>query len=307
MPIATNPQTGETVFLADDGAWKPAQVAVNPQTKQMMAHDGQSWVDVPAKSKGVLGYIDDAARSIANGMTFGYADEFAAKMDELTGRGGSYEQNVAKERAKDAQIPAAISIPGEIGGAVATTMLAAPFAAATRVGQAVKALPNALKFGTIGAVEGGLSGSGNAVEGERLAGAGKGAAIGAPVGAAAPYVVQGIGKGVTALRNAVNPEANVAADLGRAITRDSDNAASIMARANNASIDRPGVATLADVGGENVRGLVERVAQTPGAGRTQVVPALTQRQQGQAARLSQDLRSLTGTARARTRQLPMSH
>jgi hypothetical protein len=117
MPIATNPQTGETVFLADDGAWKPAQVAVNPQTKQMMAHDGQSWVDVPAKSKGVLGYIDDAARSIANGMTFGYADEFAAKMDELTGRGGSYEQNVAKERAKDAQIPAAISIPGEIGGA----------------------------------------------------------------------------------------------------------------------------------------------------------------------------------------------
>jgi hypothetical protein len=46
-----------------------------------------------------------------------------------------------------------------------------------------------------------------------------------------------------------------------------------------------------------VRGLVERVAQTPGAGRTQVVPALTQRQQGQAARLANDLRSLTGTAR----------
>jgi hypothetical protein len=32
MPIATNPQTGETVFLDTDGAWKPAQTAINPQT-----------------------------------------------------------------------------------------------------------------------------------------------------------------------------------------------------------------------------------------------------------------------------------
>jgi hypothetical protein len=70
-----------------------------------------------------------------------------------------------------------------------------------------------------------------------------------------------------------------------------------MARTNDLSINRPGVVTLADAGGENVRGLVERVAQTPGAGRTQVIPAITSRQQGQAIRLSHDLRSLTGTTR----------
>jgi len=64
---------------------------------------------------------------------------------------------------------------------------------------------------------------------------------------------------------------------------------------NQAQATRPGVATLADVGGENMRGLVERVAQTPGAGRSVVVPALTERQQGQMARISTDLQTLTGT------------
>lgn len=298
MPIATNPQTGEAIFLADDGSWKPAQTAVNPQTKETLAFDGKQWSPLAQKaSKGVLGYVDDAVRSIASGATFGYADEFAAKMDELTGRGGSYEQNVAKERARDADIPAAISVPGEIGGAVASTLLAAPVVAGTRVAQAASALPRVLKFGGIGAVEGGLSGSGNATEGNRVGGAVTGAAIGAPVGAGAPYIVQGVGKTANAVRNAFSPEANVSTDLGRAILRDADDPASLMQRANDLSIDRPGVATLADAGGENVRGLVERVAQTPGAGRTQVVPALTQRQQGQAMRLANDLRSLTGTTR----------
>ena len=68
-----------------------------------------------------------------------------------------------------------------------------------------------------------------------------------------------------------------------------------MQRTQELQATRPGVATLADAGGENVRGLVERIAQTPGAGRTTIVPALTNRQQGQLGRLSSDLQSLTGT------------
>jgi hypothetical protein len=87
----------------------------------------------------------------------------------------------------------------------------------------------------------------------------------------------------------------VSADLGRAIVRDADTPAALAARLAEAQAERPGVATIADVGKENVRGLLERVAQTPGAGRTTVVPALTQRQQGQMGRLSNDLRELTGT------------
>lgn len=302
MPIATNPQTGETLYLADDGAWKPAQVAVNPQTKERLAFDGKQWSPLkssePQQGKGVLGYVDDAVRSVASGATFGYADELAAKMNELTGLGGSYEENVAKERARDAQIPAAIAIPGEIAGAVGSTLLAAPAFAGAKVVQAASALPRYLKFGALGAAEGGLAGSGNATEGNRLSGAAGGAAIGGVVGGAAPYVVQGVGKLASGVRNAVSPEANVAADLSRAIVRDADDPAALLARTQALQAERGGVATLADAGGENVKGLVERVAQTPGAGRTQVVPALTSRQQGQAMRIGNDLRSLTGTSKS---------
>jgi hypothetical protein len=302
MPIATNPQTGETVYLADDGAWKPAQVAVNPQTKERLAFDGKQWSPLKSEqpaSKGVLGYVDDAVRSVASGATFGYADEFAAKADELTGRGGSYAENLAKERARDEQIHPGIAIPGQVLGAVGTTLIGGPALAATKAGQwAAANLPRALNFAGIGAAEGALSGAGNATEGNRTQGAITGGAIGAPVGAIAPSVVQGVGKVAAGVRNAFSPEANVAADLGRAIVRDADEPAALLARSQGMQADRQGVATIADAAGENVKGLVERVAQTPGAGRTTVVPNLTQRQQGQAMRLGNDLKELTGTSKS---------
>jgi hypothetical protein len=219
----------------------------------------------------------------------------AAKMDQLTGRGGTYEQNIAKERARDEQIPNAIAIPGQIGGSIASTLLAAPAVAASRIGAAAASLPQYAKFGALGAAEGALAGSGNAVEGERLGGAGIGAAIGAPIGAAAPSVINAASGAVNRIRAAGSPEANVSADLARAITRDETTPEALTQKLVQAANERPGVVTLADVGGENVRGLVERVAQTPGAGRTQVIPALTQRQQAQATRLTSDLRGLTGT------------
>jgi hypothetical protein len=301
MPVAVNPSTGETVYLSPQGTWEKAQTAVNPQTKEMLAFDGKDWQPVKSNSKGVLGYVDDAVRSLASGITFGYADELAAKMDELTGRGGTYEQNIANERARDEQIPSAISVPGNIAGSVASTVLAAPIAAGARavpaVNAAAQALPTWAKFGALGAAEGGLAGSGNAVEGERLGGAAVGGAIGAPIGAVAPSVVNAGAQAIGKIRAAGSPEANVAADLARAITRDETTPEVLTQKLVSAANERPGVVTLADVGGENVRGLVERVAQTPGAGRTQVVPALTARQQSQAARVTSDLRSLTGTTK----------
>ena len=305
MAIATNPTTGEVVYLADDGQWKPAQKAINPNTHEMLAYDGRDWKPVPA-SKGVMGYIDDAVRSVASGVTFGYADELAAKMDELTGRGGTYEQNVARERARDAQIPAAVRIPGEVAGGIASTVAAAPVAAAAlpgRIAQTLRGLPEVLKYFGLGAAEGALAGAGGATEGERLSGAATGAAVGGAVGAAAPSVVRGVTTVARNVAGAVRPSSGAAADIGRAIARDETTPAALLARQTAAEAERPGVATIADAGGENVRGLVERVAQTPGAGRTQVVPALTSRQEQQADRLVTDLRTLTGTARTATQAI----
>lgn len=309
MAIATNPSTGEVVFLDADGAWKPAKTAINPKTHEMLALDGRDWKPVPV-SKGVFGYIDDAVRSLASGVTFGFADELAGKMDELTGRGGTYEQNVAKERARDAQIPTSIKLPGEVAGAVASTVAGAPIAAGVagaalpaKIAQTLKGLPELLKYLGLGAAEGAVAGAGGATEGERLSGAASGAAVGGAVGAAAPSVVRGVTSAARNVSAAFRPEAGAAADIGRALVRDEDTPAALLARQAAAEAERPGVATVADVGGENVRGLVERVAQTPGAGRTQVIPALTGRQERQADRIVSDLRGLTGTARTATQAI----
>lgn len=118
-------------------------------------------------------------------------------------------------------------------------------------------------------------------------------------GVAAPVSAGGL---VGAVRGAISPQANVAADLARAIQRDGTTPDQLMAslqRARNSGHN----ATLADVGGENIRGIVERIAQTPGAGRTTVQPTLTARQQQQMGRLTQDLATLTGSQRTATQAL----
>lgn len=296
MPIALNDSTGEVSFLDADGAWKPARTAVNPQTKQMLAFDGSTWADVPAKSKGVLGYIDDTVRALASGVTFGYADEIAAKGNELLGK-GSYESNLAAEQARDKAISPAIKIPGEIAGAVGTSVAAAPLTAAGAAATGIAKLPAFLRYIMAGSAGGAAFGSGEAEPGKRLEGAAKGGVVGAAAGATVPYVVGGLVKTGQAMRNAVMPESGAVADLSRAIARDADTPDALAARAAELYATRPSVATLADAGGENVKGLVERVAQTPGAGRTIVVPALTERQQGQMGRIASDIRELTDTHR----------
>lgn len=304
MPIAVNDETGEVLSLSPDGQWQKAKTAVNPRTKEMMAYDGADWKTVPAKSKGILGYIDDAARSIAQGVTFGYADEIGAAVNPAINRAlgmdapETYDAALEQERARDAQIPGAIKYPGEIAGAVGSTVLAAPAVAAGAARAGLTALPKTAQFAGVGAAEGALMGSGQAEEGERLEGAATGAVVGAPVGAAAPHVAGGIAGLFNRIRGAFSPQRNVAADLGRAIVRDKTTPEALGQAAQDVAQTRPGTATLADAGGENVRGLVERVAQTPGAGRTQVVPRLTERQKNQASRLTKDLSTLTGTKRS---------
>ncbi len=298
MPVALNEQTGEAVYLTSDGQWAPAQMAVNPQTKERMAFDGKEWKPLQAPSKGVLGYVDDAARSLASGVTFGYADEIAAKMDELIGR-GNYAQNVERERARDKQIPAAIAIPGEIAGGVAGAVAAAPVAGSAAAVTGLSRLPQTARYILSGGAGGALFGSGQAEEGGRLIGALQGAMIGGPAGYVAPKLMAGAQRLWSGVRNAVSPQANVAADLGRAIERDGATPAALSGRLTQLQQAVP-EATLADVGGENVRGVLERVAQTPGSGRTVVVPRLEQRQQAQMNRLGADLQALTGSHRTAT-------
>jgi hypothetical protein len=125
-----------------------------------------------------------------------------------------------------------------------------------------------------------------------------------PYAEAAGGLIGGVGAAGTvgAVRGAVAPKTNVAADLARAMERDGTTPEQLQQALQRERAMRPN-ATLADVGGENVRGLVERIAQTPGAGRTKVIPALTTQQQQQITRISGDLASLTGTSKTATQAI----
>lgn len=86
-------------------------------------------------------------------------------------------------------------------------------------------------------------------------------------------------------------------DIARALQRDAMTPQDAVTAGQKVAQDRAGMATLADVGGENVQGLVERVSQTPGGGRTELVPMLEKRQVESLDRISNDLKELTGTKR----------
>jgi hypothetical protein len=92
------------------------------------------------------------------------------------------------------------------------------------------------------------------------------------------------------------PENTALAQLSRAAARDGDTLEGIQQRLTELRKIRPN-AVFADAARENVRGLVERIGQTPGAGVAKVAPRFTERQQAQIGRVAEDLRSLTGTSR----------
>lgn len=125
--------------------------------------------------------IDDAVRGVADTLTFGYADEIAAKMDQLTGGGQSgkktYDEALAAQRKRDSEGGGA-RIAGQVAGALlpgagVVGAIRAP-ANATRLGRATAGA------GT-GAVQGALYGSGSA-EDDRLQGAIDGALLGGATG-----------------------------------------------------------------------------------------------------------------------------
>lgn len=241
--------------------------------------------------------LEDVGRSVANGVTFGWADEASAKMDELTGS-GTYEANLAKEHARDKEIPSYISVPGEMTGGALGALATAPVSGPAALASGARALPAWLRGATVGTTTGALYGAGNAAPGQRVEGAAEGGLIGGVAGAVTPPVMSAGARLGSELKGAFKPMTNVGADLGRALERDNltpDQWAANFAQLKNT---RPGVATLADAGGENIKGVLERVAQTPGAGRTIAIPNLTERQRGQMFRVAGDLQELTGSPKA---------
>jgi hypothetical protein len=264
----------------------PFQVSVAPE--QVSTGDA---ADTGLRNLGSLGWNDEAVAYLRSkiGLSPDGQGPAALYSPGLTGN-QIYDKALGIERAhSDAawnEHPYAYATGGAVG--MAPTMVLAPGST----------LP---KMMASGAVLGGVSGAGNATDGNRLAGGAEGAALGAalaPVGKAVATVGGKAYNAVAApvlnrLISGARAPADVAISrIGQRIAQDAGAGGpnlDDMLTAHALTPDKP--LTLLDLAGENVRGLGGRVARAPGEGRSIIAEALNNRDQGAGSRISDDIRA----------------
>lgn len=274
------PQTAPA--SAGEGPWTAYQASA-PQPPETAS----------ARALRALGFVDNVVRQVANGLTFGFMDEGAARMRSLT-EGVPYEQAVTEERQRDADFrrenPVTAGV-AQFAGAVASPVnRVLPFAR----GQAAS-LPGAIGRGMVtGAAGGALAGYGEAEGGaaQQLASTATGAGIGAAAGGLVPAAIAGGAALARGARNAIMGPSSTEAEriLLRDLGRDGVSPAELAARSRAATAaGRP--EAIADLGGENVRQVAQVVGRTPGPGMQMAGDMLRQRGgQAQGERLAQEVR-----------------
>jgi hypothetical protein len=237
-------------------------------------------------------------QGIGRGASFGFSDEISGGIQSMLPYpyGTDYASAVKGVRDRDNQFAEdhpIINTVSEIAGGVMTGIGGSAKLVGTSI--ANKIIPtwnslNNLQKGTIlGGVGGGVGGAGYAPEGETMLGAAKGTALGGGIGAASVPLTAGAGwlgshiaKPFKFIADSVrHPNSQAARKLRRAYDRDNIDVEQIPGM-----IDEMGDgAVIADIGGENVLGLVEGVAKTPGRGKDQILSNLTVRQAAQGPRI----------------------
>lgn len=265
----------------------------------------QAEADLAASNKfSPYGFVDQMSNSalpFVDEITAGVTSPvLAARRAAFDGQpfdvGQAYDDRLAVLRAKrsgyEEENPAQSAAASVIGG-VASVPLAG-------VGKSL--------MGTMGrgAIENGIYGFS---EGEgfddRLTQGG----IGAAFGAAFPLLVEGGRAGVNFVRNSIVPPTGERAlnraqeVIMRALGRDQlsvDDVAARLSRAEELAKQRGLPAqplNMADVAGENTRGIVAGAAAIPSAGKAQAIETLNERMFGQMDRIGDDARRLTGLAK----------
>jgi hypothetical protein len=295
-------------------AWQSAPI-ITPAAKMAQSSLEQPTVSPETQQQGMPWYADPtsagstAIRGVGDGISFGLQDELIAGLDAAVQpwisvpENGSaaptwrqrYDENVSNQRAqlKDGQdLHPYAALAGEVVGGVAPALLTGGASLAVNTtGRAVA------RGAGVGAAYGGAYGFGSAEGevGDRLPGAIQGAVLGGLVGGAVPAVI-GAAKGV---KNAISsPEVRAQAQLNRALDRDNLTPDQFRTQYDDLAAQQPGSAIPADAGGDNVRGLVERLATAPGQARTTVTDTLTARQAAQGERIASAARSLSGVNRS---------
>ena len=248
----------------------------------------------------------DIAAPLAQGATFGFADEVLGGIEglneKLHGRSFSegYERGKGKVRSvgRDytAEHPLA-SAGAEIAGAIAPSVAAAPAALARG---AAAGLGRRMAAGAAeGAVAGGVYGAGTGEGSGRVSSAAVGAGAGAALGGIAGPLITGAARTAKNLaapllshlpgvgeKIAENQSTNL---IARAIQRDAMHPVELSGRAIPG---KPQI--LPDVGGENLLGLARGSQAIPSKSKQALSKNLLERQQGEMARAGSDLERAIG-------------
>lgn len=157
-----------------------------------------------------LQLVDDFVRRVANGATFGFADKLAAKADEITGRAGNYDENIAKERARTKQAAANLGVPatlaadvlGGVGGGLALGAVGA-----SPLAYAGPSLTSRIGLGAAeGALQSGLQAVGESDTGVSMEGLQTPIAQGGAIGGAIPILGAAARRVITPFSNVLSPE-----------------------------------------------------------------------------------------------------
>jgi len=257
-------------------------------------------------------------RSLAQGATFGFADELEALTKSLVGQ-GTYEQNLAAlelAKQKFGQQNPKTALGTEIAGGLPYALL--PFLGTARYAQMAREASPLVRAGVTagasavtGALTGALGGAGAAGVGERMAGAQAGGTLGGIVGGAAPAVTRGIGAAGSRVVD-VTSGIPVVQQVGKAVglatgqTVDAANRAKAKLleamyrdKVSPADLEKMIAAAtkpvgIVDVAGENVRSLADVAQKYPSEARQAAKLALEERGAGQAERIQADISKYLG-------------
>jgi hypothetical protein len=259
-----------------------------------------------------------AGRSLAQGATFGFADELESLVKSLAGQ-GTYEQNLAAlelAKQKYGQQNPKTALATEIAGGLPYALL--PFLGTARYAQMAREASPLVRAGVTagssavtGALTGALGGAGAAGVGERMAGAQAGGTLGGIVGGAAPAVTKGLGMAgskVVDVTSGIPVVQQVGKAVGMATGQTVDAANRAKAKLLEAMYrDKVSPADLekmiqaatkpvgiVDIAGENVKSLADVAQKYPSEARQAAKVALEERAAGQGERIQGDISKYLG-------------
>lgn len=229
--------------------------------------------------------LDSATTGSQNSMSFGFADELAGMLP-----GTTIEDQRNRADALAESNPVA-NVVGNIAGGVVQGGGLANVGLGVRAAKAGAGLGKvALGSAVDGMIYGSAYGAGSADDGNRLAGAGEGAATGFMLGGSLPVALAGVNAIASPFLSPImarlKPQDYADKALQAGIRRsgmNADDVANMLARAN---ADDQGMFTVADAMGHQGQRMLSTVARNPNEMRQQLVDQLTGRQMGQGERLS---------------------